>query len=280
MWICMPLGRLGNLMGQYAVLYALSKLNGHKAFLVPRMHKNLSPVFNLSLPVLDQQTVNSTPWRNYILHDWMSDKYKHIKGDYIRLVGYTTSWTFYHHIRNEILQEFTFHDFINKEANYFLWEISKGRSSVTFVGVHVRRGDYVSIMANIWKGVVGDQAYFQKAMDFFRKKYRDAVFVVATNGFDWCKKNIDTSKGDVYFTADGRNTTAALDLAILAKCNHTIMSVGTFGYWAAYLAGGETVYLSNFTRSDSRLLRRFKYEAAFLPKWIGIPADISPLLKN
>ena len=31
------------------------------------------------------------------------------------------------------------------------------------------------------------------------------------------------------------------DLALLANCNHTIMSFGTFGMWGAMLAGGNVV---------------------------------------
>ena len=34
------------------------------------------------------------------------------------------------------------------------------------------------------------------------------------------------------------------DLALLAACNHTILSYGTFGQWAALLAGGRTVISS------------------------------------
>ena len=34
------------------------------------------------------------------------------------------------------------------------------------------------------------------------------------------------------------------DLALLAACNHTIFSFGTFGQWAALLAGGKTVMSS------------------------------------
>ena len=29
------------------------------------------------------------------------------------------------------------------------------------------------------------------------------------------------------------------DLALLAACNHTVISDGSFGFWAAVLAGGE-----------------------------------------
>jgi hypothetical protein len=32
--------------------------------------------------------------------------------------------------------------------------------------------------------------------------------------------------------------TVGRDLALLAACNHTILTYGTFGFWAGFLAGG------------------------------------------
>ena len=43
------------------------------------------------------------------------------------------------------------------------------------------------------------------------------------------------------------------DLALLAACNHSIISYGTFGMWAAILAGGE-VLLMLLTITISSLL--------------------------
>ncbi len=34
--------------------------------------------------------------------------------------------------------------------------------------------------------------------------------------------------------------TLGMDLALLAACNHTILTYGTFGFWAGFLAGGGT----------------------------------------
>ncbi|XP_064415626.1 galactoside alpha-(1,2)-fucosyltransferase 2-like [Latimeria chalumnae] len=280
MWTIGAIGRLGNQMGQYATLYALAKLNGHPAYIMPDMHNYLARYFKLNLPVMHKDVIGKIQWRHYGLHDWMEEQYKHIKGDYVKLGTYPCSWTFYHHIRDEILKEFTFHDFIVKEAQSYLRKISNGNKNVTFIGVHVQRGDYVHVMPNIWKGVIGDKAYFEQAMNYFRKKYNNTVFVVTSNGMDWCKKNIDTSRGDVYFSGDGNEATPGNDFAILIHCNHTIMSIGTFGFWAGYLAGGETVYLTNFTLPESEFLRVFKYAAYYLPEWIGIPADLSPLLNK
>ncbi|XP_034958710.2 galactoside alpha-(1,2)-fucosyltransferase 2-like [Zootoca vivipara] len=277
-WTVNSIGRLGNQMGEYATLYALAKMNGHQAYIYPAMHQYLSPIFRITLPVINAEVDKKIRWMNFGLHDWMSESYKHIKGKYVRLTGYPCSYTFYHHIRQEILQQFSFHDHIKEEANQYLQELRGQRQEVTYVGVHVRRGDYVYVMSKIWKGVVADRGYLEKAMNYFREKYPNPIFVVTSNGLEWCKENIDASRGDVYFSGDGRESSPGRDFALLAHCNHTIMTIGTFGIWAGYLAGGETVYLANYTLPDSPFLKVFRPSAAFLPEWIGIPADLSPLL--
>ncbi|KAJ6651644.1 hypothetical protein lerEdw1_020762 [Lerista edwardsae] len=241
-------------MGQYATLHALAKLNIH-----PSMHQNLSSIFQITLPVHPAEVVGKLRWRNFDLHDWMSEDYLTIKD----------------HQGQEILQEFSFHDHIKEEANQYLLSLSGQHQDVTFVGVHVQRGDYVRVKPRIWKGVVADRGYLEKAMDYFREKYSNAIFVVTSDEMEWCKENINDSMGDVCFAFDGRESSPGRDLALLAHCNHTIMTIGTFGFWAAYLAGGETVYLANFTLPNSPLLKVFKPSAAFLPEWIGIPADPS-----
>ncbi|XP_030153918.1 galactoside alpha-(1,2)-fucosyltransferase 2 isoform X2 [Lynx canadensis] len=274
-------GRLGNQMGEYATLYALAKMNGRPAFIPAEMHSALAPIFRISLPVLHHTAAGRIPWRNYPLNDWMEDRYRHIPGEYVRLTGYPCSWTFYHHVRDEIRREFTLHDHVREEAQAFLRRLRVGgRRPGTFVGVHVRRGDYVHVMPRVWKGVVADRGYLERALGWFRARHRAPVFVVASNGMAWCRENIDASRGDVVFAGDGVETSPAKDFALLAQCNHTVMTIGTFGIWAAYLAGGDTIYLANYTLPDSPFLKLFKPEAAFLPEWIGISADLSPLLHH
>ncbi|KAM4015321.1 galactoside alpha-(1,2)-fucosyltransferase 2-like [Anomaloglossus baeobatrachus] len=279
-WTAHPSARLGNKMGEYAALYALAKLNGHQAYVLPQMQRELGNIFKISLPVLPQAVADSIKWKEYTLKDWMSPEYRNISGQYVKLFGTPCSWTFYHHIREEILREFSFHDSIKKEANSILERLKGPKVNVTYVGVHVRRGDYVKVMRDIRRGVVADKNYLQQAMDYFRWKYDNPFFLVTSNEMDWCKNNIDHSLGDVHFVGDGQEGSPARDFALLAHCNHTIMTIGTFGYWAAYLVGGETIYLTNFTLPDSPYLNIFKYSAAFLPEWIGIPADLSTLMQK
>ncbi|XP_060145468.1 galactoside alpha-(1,2)-fucosyltransferase 1 isoform X2 [Globicephala melas] len=279
-WTIYPNGRLGNQMGQYATLLALAQLNGRQAFIQPAMHATLAPMFRITLPVLAPEVNSRTPWRELELHDWMSEEYAQLKEPWLKLSGFPCSWTFFHHLREQIRSEFTLHDHLRREAQSLLSQLRLSRTGdrpSTFVGVHVRRGDYVKVMPYHWKGVVGDRAYLQQAMDWFRARHEAPIFVVTSNGMEWCRENIDTSRGDVTFTGDGQEDVPSKDFALLTQCNHTIMTIGTFGFWAAYLAGGDTVYLANFTLPNSSFLNIFKPKAAFLPEWVGINADLTPL---
>ncbi|XP_013003395.1 galactoside alpha-(1,2)-fucosyltransferase 1 [Cavia porcellus] len=279
-WTIYPKGRFGNQMGQYATLLALAQLNGRRAFILSTMHTMLAPVFRITLPVLAPEVDSHIPWQELQLHDWMSEEYSHLEDPFLKLSGYPCSWTFFHHLREQIRSEFTIHDQLREEAQDILRELHQGHVGSqprTFVGVHVRRGDYVQLMPKHWKGVIGDRSYLQQAMDWFRARYKDPIFVVTSNGMKWCRENMDTSKGDVVFAGNGQENTPGKDFALLTQCNHTIMTIGTFGFWAAYLAGGDTIYLANFTLPNSKFLRIFKPKAAFLPEWVGIDADLSPL---
>ncbi|XP_037675579.1 galactoside alpha-(1,2)-fucosyltransferase 2-like [Choloepus didactylus] len=277
MWTVNVQGRLGNQMGEYATLYALAKLNGRPASIPARTHSTLAPIFRITLPVLHSTAASRIRWRNYPLNDWMEEEYRHIPGEYVRLTGYPCSWTFYHHLRPEILQEFTLHDCVREEAQAFLRGLRvNGSRPGTFVGVHVRRGDYVHVMPRVWKGVVADRGYLQEALGWFRARHRSPVFVVSSDDMAWCRENIDASRGDVAFAGSGLQGSPARDLALLTQCNHTVMTIGTFGFWAAYLAGGDTVYLANFTRLGSHFRRVFRAQAAFLPEWVGIAANLGP----
>lgn len=162
MWTINAIGRLGNQMGQYATLLALARMNGRPAYIPAHMHSTLAPLFRISLPVLHSATAASIAWQNYRLDDWMQERYRHIPGRYVRLTGYPCSWTFYHHLRPEILREFSLHEHVRREAQAFLGGLRvQGARPRTFVGVHVRRGDYVRVMPNVWKGVVADRGYLE-----------------------------------------------------------------------------------------------------------------------
>ena len=50
------------------------------------------------------------------------------------------------------------------------------------------------------------------------------------------------------------NDQPQLDLSTLASCNHTIIDYGTFGQWAAVLAGGRSVWAIDYSAKPRLLL--------------------------
>ena len=44
---------------------------------------------------------------------------------------------------------------------------------------------------------------------------------------------------------------ADVDFAILSRCNHSILTLGTFGVWTAYMAGGITVVHNQTSPSEN-----------------------------
>ena len=58
------------------------------------------------------------------------------------------------------------------------------------------------------------------------------------------KKNLGKIRGVVVAGTESSSLppgleSAGCDLALLASCNHTIMSQGQFGLWGSFLAGGD-----------------------------------------
>lgn len=275
------LGRLGNLMGEYATLLALAKLNNRKPVLQPDMYQTLESYFHISLRPMSSAELDfwKTRWSEVNLHNWMEPRLESLTSPFTLLTGYPCSWTFYHHLRTHILQEFRFRDYILEKTQQTLHSLKNGSTSVTFIGVHVRRTDYVREMAGRWRGVMADTNFFRHAFDIFEAKYPDALFLVVSDDMDWCKKNIENPNGNVIFVGNGNSKTPIYDLALLAHCNHSVITMGTFGFWSAYLAGGETVYYSNYTLPDSTFYN-LKYDKWYLPEWIPIAANLSNFVEH
>jgi Glycosyl transferase family 11 len=65
------------------------------------------------------------------------------------------------------------------------------RNFTTVVGVHVRMQDYLKLLSTYNKDVIVPQEkYFKRAMDYFKKKYDDPLFLVVSNDMKWVQENV------------------------------------------------------------------------------------------
>ena len=154
---------------------------------------------------------------------------------------------------------------------------SPGEGGPIFVGLHVRRGDLLQQPAMKEGFKLSGLNYISKAMDYFRKRYPTSQFVVRSDDIKWCRENIRGS--DVHLPLETGHSIsynmllplqeAVADLALLSLCNHTIITVGTFGWWAAFLADGETVYYKDAYKHGSNMDIKVNPSDFYMPHWKG-----------
>lgn len=67
-------------------------------------------------------------------------------------------------------------------------------------------------------------------------------------------------------------TNPAQDMALLAACNHTIISYGNFGFWGAYFGGGggEVILAGNLSHTPTEL--QHSISKANISNWQFFPA--------
>ena len=100
----------------------------------------------------------------------------------------------------------------------------------------------------------------------FRHKFLERVlFIVASDDPLWTQEHLQLE--DTYVST-GRS--AAEDMALLAACNDTIFSMGTFGWWAAFLTPGLKVYFLDALETGSDIAWHYPLSDTFPPDWIAL----------
>lgn len=145
----------------------------------------------------------------------------------------------------------------------------------TLVGIHLRRGDLIEAGWSYMRFPPGQ--YFVNAMRYYREKYPQAHFLVASSNTSWATSQAMFRAPDV--TIVTAKHSAAVDLAILSSCSHMIISVGTFGWWAGFLAGGQVIYYANEYVMEHRIVHnKLKPEEFYPPSWIRMSSETAPAL--
>ena len=148
-------------------------------------------------------------------------------------------------------------------------------SSFLRIGVHVRVGDVLSTGNLLFGFTVPAASYFIQAANYLTANVTSPVqFIVATNGLQWTKKHIALeavyrNRSNTSVVYSERNS-AGFDMALLASCDALILSTGSYGWWAAWLANKTTVYYRYWPRPGSRISTVFTREDYFPPHWIGL----------
>lgn len=270
-------GRFGNHLFQYASLYGLARATNRVPVLptgteIPEMFiKSRFSIQEGSAPH-DIVTVHETNSGIY------SPSLYNLPPQDVLVCCYLQSWKYFNNYKTMIKHLFRFKREIRDRASEYLQnakmtyfkknpDFYKGQytPALTYIGVHVRRGDYM-LKEHLQRGYKpAPLSYIFRAMQYYRNKYSNCVFVVSSDDLSWCTQHINTS--DVTFVS---GPDQGVDLATLSACNHTIMTVGTYGWWAGWLAGGEVVYYKDWIIPGSEIESSYSPQDYFLPEWKGI----------
>ena len=224
-------GRLGNQLFQYATLYSLSKLSNrriilyiwdsdsdHKKFklnIFPKLeYIRIDNLINGTLPTLFENTFNFNPSLKNIV--------KSEKDISVNISGFFQSALYFDDYKNDIMNFFLLDEENTNIVNNLFLKITKN-INLDIVSIHVRRGDYIKFQNY---HLVLPKLYFDKAISLFN----NCFFIIFSDDIEWCKLNINAS--NVYFSGGNLDY---IDLFLMSKCHHNIISNSSFSWWAAYL---------------------------------------------
>jgi galactoside 2-L-fucosyltransferase 1/2 len=222
-------GRLGNQLFQWASTMGIASARGMESCI---KGGDLSHYFdgvddNCIIQQSGRQVSEQGRYATHILFE--------IQGDTV-LNGYFQSWKYFD---ADMQVRLRFKPDIQADAAAVLQQF---RSSVT-VGIHVRYKHQTEVAYLRFP----PRSYFEQSMRSFRLKHKAVKFVVASDDPVWCSKQSIFQDPDVHVLAE--RSMPALDMAILVGCDHMITTVGSFGWWAAYLGadakGGEVLWTSD-----------------------------------
>ena len=283
-------GRLGNRMFIFASAYGLARTHQCQLYIDQHFLTELLGSFQIKIPyLLTQPEIDSLKGvvQRSSICAFYPDLLKPDAIQYLDLVGYWQTYGYFIKFKDEIHQQFRFQPSILKTAaTYFQWwkslanaccyghcsfllhetrKCSKRRkiqsslsayhittsslkralfmTNYTWIGIHVRRIDF-------YKGSVSDDAYILKAMQYFSQKYHNTIFIIASDDKKYCEQKFSEKKNVIVTPT---HFSPSEDMAILSLCQHSIVTAGTFGWWSAFLAGGDVMHDNRYMQKKSEI---------------------------
>ena len=271
------LGRLGNQIFQFASAYGIAKQKGMQVRL--SANDKVVKIFNLS----DVRVVQNRKHCGHaaIKRERYTSSYDvnllefSPKSD-VLLLDYLQSWKYFINATDDLRGQLQFkEEILIKAQEIFLYKVKANRfyeNNSTYVGLHVRRGDMAAQKKGTrssWPYNVATRQYIIHAISHFLRHYKYVTFVICSDDIKWVKTKIGKYTDLLNMVFMEKNS-PEVDLAILSFCNHTIMTTGTFSWWAAWLAGGDAVYYKDYISNTSSLRKQFSEDFSdyYLPRWI------------
>lgn len=100
------------------------------------------------------------------------------------------------------------------------------------LGVHVRRGDYVTLPQHLGANRALPISYYLGAIEHVVSAREVRLIVVVSDDPEWCLKHFTDSRCVIINAA----SSSIEDFSLLQSCDHHVVSNSSFSWWAAWLA--------------------------------------------
>jgi hypothetical protein len=145
------------------------------------------------------------------------------------LVGYWQSERYFIDIADRIRADFTPLRPLDG-ANAGLLELARSDRSV---GLHVRRGDFVSLGDAAQLHGLCSVDYYRRAITLVRERCPECHFLVFSDDPAWARAELPLDPSAVFVT--GNELSPEQDLALMSACKHHIIANSSFSWWAGWL---------------------------------------------
>lgn len=252
------LGGLGNQMFEYAMYLALKDAHPEedikvctRSFSGYGLHNGLEiqRIFGVELPEasLWELCKMAYPFFNYktyqIMFHWLPKRKSMTQGttqDFFNFDevtregsayydGYWQNEKFFKHIREKMLQSYSFPNFHDKKNEQLAGKLI-GENTVS---IHIRRGDYLK--EPIW--CVCTPEYYFNGIDYLKKKEKIELLCVFSDDIPWCKENLKglTADIEVEYVDWNKGEQSFRDMQLMTYCKHNIIANSSFSWWGAWL---------------------------------------------
>jgi hypothetical protein len=121
------------------------------------------------------------------------------------------------------------------------------------VGIHVRRGDYVtSSKTNRFHGVCSP-VFYEKGLEYVQRLRDVRKVFVFSDDIEWCRRQLRLNADTFFVEHPGSDTD---QLKLMSFCSHHIISNSSFSWWAAWLGRSSNqvvVYPAKWFADGSKL---------------------------
>ncbi len=115
-------------------------------------------------------------------------------------------------------------------ANAGLLELARSDGSV---GLHVRRGDFVSLNDAAQLHGLCSVDYYRRAIGLVRDRFPECRFLVFSDDPEWARAELPLDPSAVFVA--GNEQRPEQDLALMSACKHHVIANSSFSWWAGWL---------------------------------------------